>query len=88
QPADQGGRARLVRTLTLETETPTEVTFRALAGEVEALEGGGHRSGRVTVTIAGQTPRLRAFDGGQELLVDLTLPTGRTEMEIRYDLAD
>lgn len=88
EPADQGGPARLVRTLTFEAAAPTELIFRALAGELEALDDGAHRSGRVTVRIAGHTPRLRAFDGGQELLVDLTLPAGRTEMEIRYDLAD
>ena len=88
EPADQGGRARLVRTLTFEADAPTELTFRALAGELEVLDDGAHRSGRVTVRITGHTPRLRAFDGGQELLVDLTLPAGRTEMEIRYDLAD
>ena len=34
-----------------------------------------------------ETCDLRAV-GHQELLVDLTLPAGRTEMEIRYDLAD
>ena len=38
EAADEGGRARLVRTLTFETDAPSEVTFRALAGEVEALE--------------------------------------------------
>ena len=87
-PVAAGDRLRLRRTLRFDTPEPARLTFRALAGEIEDADGGSFRCGGVVLTATDFSPRLRPFEGGRELLLDLDLPAGTSTLELVYDFAD
>ena len=87
-PVGRGDGFVLGRTLSFETSAPAALTFRALAGEVEDLGEGRFRSGRVTIELPGVSTRLRTFEGGVELLVDIDLEPGTQALEVILELAD
>ncbi len=86
------GRTTLSRGLTLETQAAARLTFRALAGEIESSAPGEYRVGSLLLRVPADSTfgaaRLRPWDEGQELLIDLDLPVGRTQLELNYDLVD
>jgi len=87
-PVGRGDGFVLGRTLSFEASAPAALTFRALAGEVEDLGEGRFRSGRVTIELPGASTRLRTFEGGVELLVDIDLEPGMQTLEVTLELAD
>ncbi|MEM9381301.1 MAG: cytochrome c [Planctomycetota bacterium] len=87
-PAPTGAGVGLDRKLTLTTEAPVALTFRALAGEIQDLGGGAYRSGRVTLRVGEVSRRLRSTGGPLELLLDLDLAAGETVLELSYVLGD
>lgn len=87
-PESRGGRTVLRRVISLETDVPTQVTFRALAGELETLEDGRRACAGIALSTGDAKVRTRAAGDGEELLIDLDLRAGRTELELTYDLLD
>lgn len=87
-PMEFEGRLGLVRTLRIGALEPMGASFRVLAGDIKVLGPGRYRAGGITVTASGLEPRLRAFGDGQELLIDLELSKGLTQLELTYEFVD
>ena len=87
-PIEVKGQKALRRTLVFEAKSPSAATFRALTGTIEKLGPGIHRGGGLSVTTSAGEARLRPLAEGQELLLDIELPQGRTQLELTYEIVN
>ena len=76
----------LGRRLSLRTPEPTSLTFRVVVGEIEALDDGRYRYDEALVLRVPGPARLRQAGDDQELLIDIDLPAGVTELELGYEI--
>ena len=85
-PVESKGLVTFQRVLSVESaESSGSLWFRAAAGRVEALAGGGYRiDGKLTVSF-GLSPGCKAIvrnsGGKQELLVSVSLDKGKARIE-------
>lgn len=87
-PRESDGRLSLVRDLRIQAPSAIAASFRVLTGDIETLAPGRYRAGGVVVSTLGRASRLRPFGDGEELLLDLELPAGLTQLELTYEFAD
>ena len=83
----QGENVLLRRTFRFSAPAAEKIRLRALTGAIEAESGTVYRTPDIRLTVEpGETTALRpAADGGQELLIELTLPEGESTFTIDYE---
>jgi mono/diheme cytochrome c family protein len=83
----QGSAGSLRRSFTFTSPAAETVWFRALTGKIEAESKTVFKTPDLQVTLPPGTAMLRPTpDGGQELLLKLDLPAGKTTTSIDYEL--
>jgi mono/diheme cytochrome c family protein len=81
------GTQLLRRTFSFSTPTQEIVWFRALTGAIESETKHAFKTADLRLTIAAGSPVLRpAPDGGEELLIELSLPPGESTITVDYEL--
>ena len=83
---EEGGRRALTRVVTFESREAVALTFRVAIGEIESLGGGRYLYDGALVVEMSEAPRLREAGEDQELLIDIELPAGITELELGYEI--
>ena len=83
----------LARTLRFESvDAGTQrLVMRLLVGEFEELEAGRYRQGRLVLQLPELPHRVRALpepEDGRELLLELSIPSGTTNLRLDYALQD
>lgn len=82
---------RLKRRLTFDSPKPETILFRALTGEVARETEAIYRSGKLRLTFPKTDATLRPQTGDpehSELLLRLSLPQGKSVIELDYELAN
>lgn len=80
---------RLTRKITFDSPKPQIILFRALTGEIEKESEGTYRSGKLRLSFPRTDVVLRPQTGDkekQELLLRLSLPQGKSTIELNYGL--
>ncbi len=83
-----GEKWGLTRTLRFTADTPDELWFRVLTGEVTAESKQAYRIGRLRVTVPDMESLLRPETenaGNSELLLHVKVPGGVSAMEVTYE---
>lgn len=84
-----GAENELVRTIQFEAPEAQVLHFRALAGEIERVSPTQFRVGNLQLTTpesGRQILRPAAEEGKQELILVLDLPSGSSQIELRYEV--
>ena len=76
----------LKRTFHLNSPAKTQVFFRALTGKIEAVDDTTFSNGELKVSVGDAKTMLRKFGDEKELLIELSLPAGKTNFTINYEL--
>ncbi|WP_105334579.1 cytochrome c4 [Blastopirellula marina] len=80
---------RLQRKITFDSPEPQTIWFRALTGEINKASAGTYRSGKLRLSLPQTDVQLRPQTGDkekQELLLRLSLPQGKSAIELNYEL--
>ncbi|MFT5288831.1 MAG: mono/diheme cytochrome c family protein [Planctomycetota bacterium] len=84
-------RSSLRRSLRFNAPAASHFYFRALTGEIEVVDATHYRISGLQVTIPDVPVLLRNLDATgsrRELLLDLSLPSGNSDLEVSYELLD
>ena len=84
-----GAENELVHTIQFTTPDAQELHFRALAGAIERVSPNQFRVGNLQLTTpesGRQILRPAAEEGKQELILVLELPSGSSQIELRYEV--
>ncbi|MDB4257758.1 c-type cytochrome [bacterium] len=78
----------LRRTFHFDSPAQTTVFFRALTGKIESAAGNIFTNADLKISVGDAKTKLRDFgdEGEKELLIELSLPAGKTNFTIDYEL--